>query len=241
MSSKHPIDSLFEKELKEHQIQPSKAVWEKVAAAQTSGGSKKEGFFILRAASVILIVGLTSFWFIGQNFQSTPAEPELDWNTSVVAGPDNNPEPKKSEPQKTTPTVQKTNKKSDPASQKVQKPVKAQSKARSAKVIPVLQHRISDPVLALNDLSPMDLNEDFEGVEVIDDPDVMKIRVSLPELKGDYESKQSTEKDLGKRMWAYASTQYERVLAGESIELPKTEETKIEIPLPDFINRRFSK
>ena len=67
MSSKHPIDALFEKELKEHQSSPNEAVWEKIAANQQGTKPKREGIFFLRAASVLLLVGLSSFWYLNRH------------------------------------------------------------------------------------------------------------------------------------------------------------------------------
>jgi len=240
MSSKHPIDALFEKELKEHQSSPNEAVWEKIAANQQGTKPKREGIFFLRAASVLLLVGLSSFWYLNRHSGDIGIQPS-NAQQEFVAGPDDKPENNTDEPENTQTKEPKNAKAKASKTEPKQKVKKANSKKGTARVIPILQQKISDPVLALNDLNSIDLEENLEGVETIDDPDVLKIRVNLSDIKGDYQTNPKAKKDLRQRMWAYASSQYERVKAGEGLELPNTDDAKIEIPLPDFINRRFSK
>lgn len=239
MSSKHPIDALFEKELKEHKIEPSQAAWEKVAAATQTGGSTKKGYFILRAASVALLVGISSLLYFNRNTTDLQVGNTEALEESIAAGPDNTPTAKADEP-KAEPTSPKT---VEPKAAPKQKPTKEKpsAKKRSARVIPVLQQTISDPVLAMNDLEAVDYELALNDVETIEDPNVLHIRVQMPELKGDYSKPKNKKGDLGERMWAYASDQYQRVRSGESLELPNTDDARIEIPLPDFINRRFNK
>jgi len=240
MSSKHPIDALFEKELKEHQSSPNEAVWEKIAANQQGTKPKREGIFFLRAASVLLLVGLSSFWHLNRHsgeLSIQPTNPQQEF----VAGPDDKPENTTEEPENTQAKEPKNGKAKGAKDEPKQKVKKASSKKGTARVIPILQQKISDPVLALNDLNNIEMEDNLADIEPIEDPDVLKIRVNLSDIKGDYESKPQAKKDLRQRMWAYASNQYERVKAGEGLELPNTDDAKIEIPLPDFINRRFSK
>lgn len=242
MSSKHPIDALFEKELKEHKTAPSEAAWAKIAASQQGGQSKKGGWFFLRAASVLILVGLGSFWYLNRNANSLRIGDELESPYEIVAGPEVDPKTNKDEPSKASQTTEP--KKQNPKSTKNQntKPLKkAPAKKRAARVIPILQQSISDPVLAFNDLAPIEWDFGPEGLENIEEGDVLNIKVDLPDWKGDYQSEPKAKKDFRQRMWAYASNQYDRVIAGESLELPNTDDAKIEIPLPDFINRRFSK
>lgn len=238
MSSKHPIDALFEKELKEHKIEPSAAAWEKVASATQAKGSSKKGIFILRAASVALLVGLSSLFYFNRNTSELQVSTPTLIEESIAAGPDNTPSTKNDEP-KAEPS-QGTTSPSEPKKEP-KKTEKPSTKKRSARVIPVLQQTISDPVLAMNNLEPVSFDLPLEEGEPVEDPNVLRIRLQMPELKGDYSKPKTKKADLGQRMWAYASTQYERVRAGEKVELPNTDDAKIEIPLPDFINRRFNK
>lgn len=242
MSSKHPIDALFEQELKEHQSKPREAVWAKIAASQQATKSKKGGWYMLRAASVLLLLGLTSIWYFRGDTPNTSLGGELYQQEQIVAGPEGKKQNAKSEALEGEPKSEpsaKTPKNNTKAKPKTRK--KAPRKQKASRVIPILQQNISEPVLALNDLQSIDWEEGLEGTEEIPNPEALKIKVKLSDLKGNYNTEAREKKDLRQRLWAYASNQYERVMAGEDLELPKTEDAKIEIPLPDFINRRFSK
>lgn len=241
MSTKHPIDELFKQELKEHKIEPSAAVWEKVAASQMASSQTKKGFFILRAASVALLIGLSAVFYFNRNPMDLQVSTPQNLETSIVAGPESTPAAKKEQPL-SEPSSNGANQPSEPAKATNPKPSpKPKAKKQTARVIPVLQQTIADPILAFNDLEKVDYDLSSESVEEIESPNVLRIRLQIPELKGNYSKPESTKSDLGQKMWAYASNQYERVRAGESLELPNTDEAKIEIPLPDFINRRFNK
>ena len=239
MSSKHPIDSLFEKELKEHQIKPSDKVWEKVAASQQGAKPKREGWLMLRAAAVALLIGISSLIYYNRNASELDLNNIGDTDQSWVAGPETTPNTKNDEPKSSVKTEDP--KKEEPKAKTNQKTPAKKPKKTGARVIPVLQQTISEPILAFNDLGEVDSDLPLEAAEDIDNPEVYKVRVQLPKLNGATYSTEKKSKDLGERMWAYASDQYERVKSGEFIELPKAENTKIEIPLPDFINRRFNK
>lgn len=241
MSTKHPIDELFKQELKEHKIEPSAAVWEKVAASQMASGQTKKGLFILRAASVALLVGISALFYFNRNQMDLQVSHPQSIENAIVAGPETTPAAKKDQPTN-EPSSTGTELPSEPAKANSPKPnPKAKAKKQTARVIPVLQQTIADPILALNDLQSVDYELSSESAEEIDNPNVLRIRLQIPELKGNYAKPESTKADLGQKMWAYASNQYERVRAGESLELPNTDDAKIEIPLPDFINRRFNK
>lgn len=239
MSSKHPIDALFEKELKEHKSQPKEAVWAKIAASQQAAAPKREGIFILRAASVLLLVGLSSFWYFTQNASNLQVSTPVLGETEIVATPDVKPTTKKESQNKVNdpvPTQPKaSSKKSNPSTKKSTKSTK-----KTSLVIPVLKQSTADPILALNDLAPIDLDDNFDELEQIEDPNVLRVKLSLPDLQGDYNPEGPTKKKFGERMWAYATEQYDRMIAGEELQLPNTDKAKIEIPLPDFVNRRMN-
>jgi hypothetical protein len=248
MSSKNPIDSLFKQELKEHQIQPSAAAWERIAAAQ-QGSSKKNGaVFLWRAASISLLIGLSSVFHFNRNLKDLGLDTPLEAATAFVVEyevaspvtPENNREEPKQNVQKQDP--KKGNSSSPKTAKKSQKNAGSKARKSSSRVIPLLQQRMPDPILAFNDLMPVSGGFDLEETEVIPDPGVYRVRVDLPNLRGNYETNPTQKtRPFSERMWAYASDQFERVKAGESLELPKTDDATIEIPLPDFINRRFAK
>jgi len=236
MSSKHPIDALFEKELKEHRTEASDQVWQKVAAATQTKSSKKGGAYLLRAASVALLVGISSLIYFNRNASELSVTDPIDVMQPIADNPESKPKAKKAQDPKPAISEPKATN-----SVKKQKPNTKVNKKSSARVIPVLQQTVADPVLALNDFDAVDYAWDLEDTEIIDDPNVLRIRVQMPELKGDYSKPQEAKGDIGERVWAYASNQFKRVQAGESLELPKAEDARLEIPLPDFINRRFYK
>ena len=60
MNSNNPIDSLFKQELESHQMKASEKVWDKIAAAQPAPRKRVAPIFILRAATVALLIGLSS-------------------------------------------------------------------------------------------------------------------------------------------------------------------------------------
>lgn len=237
MSSKHPIDALFEKELKEHKIAASERAWDRIAAAQEQKSRKGFGIYLLRAATVTLLLSLSAVVYFNRNAKDlmdvrpVAEQPNVEAvknakkpNQNQKANPD---QPK--EPVKQAQQAKKENTKAPKGK------VKPDPKSR---VVPVLQPTLMDPVLAFNDLDAVDYDWDVEATEEIEDPNVLRIKVNLPEVQGDYKSR-TTKKPFGERLWAYASDQFNKVVAGENPELPNTDEASISLPVPDFIDRRF--
>jgi hypothetical protein len=119
----------------------------------------------------------------------------------------------------------------------------AKKSTKKPRVIPALITYSPDPFLALNDAKvPSAAILGMEEAEPLKlEKSRVKIRVHLPEVKGYYgpDTTQTESAELGGRLWAYASNQFDRIVAGEKPSLPKTK-SKISIPLPDFINRQFA-
>ncbi len=243
MSDQNPIDQLFKERLEKHQLSPSEGVWEKVQAAQPKTTAKAGGWFVLRAATVALLIGLNAmFYFTNHEVTLSSVEP--------LAGPaieqteaNNNPTetPSATEPKKGTST-----KKAQPAQKE---PAAPKSKKEPAKVIPALSqpskatqifvdnalpvakeaaltHEQEEPLLA-----SVALNKD------LDLPYTITIR-DLPETRGYYgkDTAQVPETNFSDKLWAYASTQVNRLLAGEKPQLPKTNKTpQLAIALPKFL------
>lgn len=67
MKDTNPIDELFKKQLGDHKMEPSSAVWSKIEASQNAGSSKAGGFYFLRAAVITLLIGLSSLLYFQQN------------------------------------------------------------------------------------------------------------------------------------------------------------------------------
>ncbi len=239
MSSKHPIDALFEKELKEHKIEASEKAWDRIAAANKQSSKKGFAVYLLRAATVTLLLSLSAVVYFNRNAKDLMDLRPYTEETRVNTTPNKN---KTDEPQR---TATKTDEPSEPV--KKQEPNKEQpntkgnakvKKNTKARLIPLMQPAYSDPILALNDLAPIDNEWAMEETEIIEDPDVLRIKVKLPEVQGDYKTNRSA-KPFTERLWAYASNQFDRVVSGESPELPKTDEASLSLPVPDFVDRRF--
>jgi hypothetical protein len=246
MKTENPIDSLFQQKLEGHQMKASQQVWEKVAAAQASPAKKLGLAFFIRAASVALIIGLSGLFYFNNNAERLM---NLRMERDVAPGLETNFNP-------TQQTIDITSQsqfldQSDPkevpkkaAVKKAKKQALKPAKKTKARVIPILKTFTANPYLALNDT-------EMPGAEILGMEEVevlrkstgrVKIKVQLPVLKAYYGPDTTAPKsaELGERLWAYASNQLDRIVAGERPTLPTTK-PEITIPLPDFINRQFSK
>lgn len=247
MKKNNPIDSLFQQKLGDHQMEASDKVWERIAAQQAAPRKKLAPIFYLRAASLALLIGLSSLVYFNSNSErlmnlrierDNTNVPELTSKQKPAQTISTSLEGPESEPAQTEPKDSPTK----PAL-KEPKSTPAKTKTQKAELIPALKTINADPLLALN-------NSEMPGAEVLametpevlrKEPGRMKIKVLIPEVKGYYgpDTTQSGSNELGERLWAYASNQFDRIVAGEKPSLPKTK-SKISIPLPDFINRQFA-
>jgi len=227
-------------------MEASDKVWEKIAAKQAKPSRKLAPIFYLRAASLALLIGLSGLMYFNSNSErlmnlrierEDVSAPELNTkqNTSKTTNlslDEPKSEAKETEPQ-ASPKKGASTPKADPA----------KKSSKKARVIPVLKTYSSDPFLALNDAEvPSAAILGMEEVEPLkQEKSRVKIKIHLPEVKGYYgpDTSQTESTELGERLWAYASNQLDRIVAGEKPSLPKTK-TKLSIPLPDFINRQFA-
>ncbi len=228
-------------------MEASEQVWEKIAAQQATPRKKLAPIFYLRAASLALLIGLSSLMYFNNNSErlmnlrierEDPTGPELITKQNPAQSLSTTLDAPETEPKQTEP--KESPKK--PAA-KEPKSTPAKTNAKKAKLIPVLKTFNADPLLALNE-------SEVPGAEILamEEPEVLtkepgrlKIKVHIPEVKGYYgpDTTQSESAELGERLWAYASNQFDRIVAGERPTLPKTK-TELSIPLPDFINRQFA-
>ncbi len=242
MSSKHPIDALFKKELKEHKIAASEQAWDRIAAANSQSSKKGFGIYLVRAATVTLLLSLSAVVYFNRNAKDLMDVRPVTEESAVLSTPKKNntsDEPQKQaknleQPAQSVQAVEEPALKESP---KGNKKVKKNTKAR---LVPLMQPAYSDPILAFNDIEMVEYDWSIEETETIEDPDVLRIKVSLPEVQGDYKTNPAA-KPFGERLWAYATNQFDRVVAGESPELPSTENASVSLPIPDFIDRRFLK
>lgn len=245
-NEKHPLDEFFKEGLSEHKIQPSASVWDKIEEAQPEPSRKKGAWFILRAAVVTLLIGLsTLFYFqnndvgINQNVVSSPEGIEVD-------GPDKEN------------TEQKQNKATGDNKDKTEIP-KEEVKPKK-KAVPIMRQSTSRPVYVSNDemfkvideealyaddmkIADMDISLQLkEERKATATPIKMKVRVKpRAATKGFYANADEPEEEAPRpsfkdRMQTYASSQVDNVLSGKPLEWPKVEKKQIEIPLPRILS-----
>jgi|GEM_PF-1374811 len=247
MKTNNPIDSLFQQKLGEHKMEASEQVWENIAAQQAAPGKKLAPIFYLRAASLALLIGLSSLVYFNSNSErlmnlrierDNANVPELTTKqnpaqaiSTTLEGPET--EPKQKDP--------KENPKNPTAKDPQSTPAKVSPK--KARLIPVLKTFNADPLLALNETEAP--GAEILGMEepehLTKQPGRLKIKVHIPEVKGYYgpDATEAESAELGQRLWAYATNQFDRIVTGERPTLPKAN-PEFSIPLPDFINRQFA-
>lgn len=253
MKEKNPIDELFKQGLENKEIKPSDAAWTKIEEAMMPEDSKKGGFYFMRAAVVTLLIGISSWVYLSNNpldFGSdVPISPTtLDAvaveNTADVPG-----EPKKPRT-KGTGTKSGTTKGTDP---KINPP-----KTGTTRITPILKSTGStrakyvsnEPQIApaIEDTRMMDYEMFVTEALVFDeDPTTKKVNIRKPVTKDTYyREKGNTEEEPVKklkfreRVFAYASDQFDNLISGEPLELPKTEIKgipKLEISLGKFLTK----
>ncbi len=245
-NEKHPLDEFFKEGLSEHKIQPSASVWDKIEEAQPEPSRKKGAWFILRAAVVTLLIGLSTLLYFQNN--------DVDTTNNVVSSPEaievDGPEKNNTE--------QKQNKATEDNKDKTETP-KEEVKPKK-KAVPIMRQSTSRPVYVSNDEVLQVIDEDAlyaEDMRIADanialqlkaernaaaTPIKVKVRLKpRAATEGFYanadKSKEETPKPSFKdRMQTYASSQVDNVLSGKPLEWPKVENKQIEIPLPKILS-----
>lgn len=255
MKEKNPIDELFKQGLDNKEIKPSDAAWSRIEEAMMPEDSKKGGFYFMRAAVVTLLIGLSSWVYLNNNpidFNPKSPIPPTTIETGVTKKvKDSTGEPKKAaaktttEP-KTPPTVKENNSK------------KATPKSGSAKIIPLIKNTGSTLIKYVSkrpSISPADEDtrmmeyEMFAAEDLIIEEDFPTKRINgRRPVAGDLYADNGQEKEnapkkklkLRERVFAYASNQFDNLISGDPLELPKTElkgMPKLEISLGKFLTK----
>lgn len=251
MKEKNPIDELFKQGLANKEIKPSDTAWTKIEEAMVPEDSKKGGFYFMRAAVVTLLIGLSSWVYISNNpIDFSPKNPipatTLE-SPSVSAVEEGNPKKGDKPNQGTKTTINKNT-----------SPKKSPTKSVK-KIVPILKtsgNTLGKYVSNEPSISPAE--EDFwmmdEELIAFDDLitedkdklDRIKIRVPVTERSfykdnAEQEDKQAPKKlKFKEKVFAYASDQFDNLIKGEPLELPKTEingRPKLEISLGNFLRK----
>ena len=241
MSDKHPLDEYFKEGLSDHKMQPSQSVWDKIeAAAPAPEKSRKGGWYIMRAAVVVLLIGLSSVFYyqnhsVDENWATAPDHTE-------TKGPEKE---KKTEDQQKGESGAAVEKKSeDKEGTQEAKPKK--------KPVPIMRQSTGRQIYVSKDdaLNPVDessLMDDSKAMLAAVDlkvvetskPAPVKIKFKVnPKVttQGFYANEsnvaEESKKDFKDRLYAYASNQFENIKNGKPVELPKPEKKpQIEIDL----------
>lgn len=243
MSDKHPLDEYFKEGLNEHKMQPSQSVWDKIeAAAPAPEKSRKGGWYIMRAAVVVLLIGLSSVFYyqnhgVDENWAAAPDHTE-------TKGPEK--EKKKTEDQQKGESGTSVEKKSESNEG-------GQEAKPKKKPVPIMRQSTGRQIYVSNEdaLSPIDesslMDESKPMLAAVDlkveeatKPAPVKIKFKVkPKVttQGFYPNEESSEpaeskKDFKDRLYAYASNQFDNIKNGKPVELPKPEKKpQIEIDL----------
>lgn len=252
MKRKHPIDEYFRKELEGHKTAPSASVWDKIEAQTESKSRKRGGVYLLRAAVITLLVGLSTYFYFEDNSNSLmTVEPVKTPVTTVdvdeEAGNTDSPS-KKEEGEDPKEAGDKAS--SDKAEVKEQpkktKPQKLPSPQVSNRQRFVNNASHTDELLDVVDEETLLAADEAlitEELKVEETPKRSRIRVKLSPntIKSFYAETEveadNKNQDLGNRMLAYANNQVSNLVNGRKLELPKTQsKPQLEINLPRLFN-----
>lgn len=254
MKEKNSLDEYFKNGLDGHEIKPSAAAWEKVQASMQSGDEKRAGgWYILRAAVIVLFFGLSTWVFYQNNdlelgtdasesITYEAAQPGADVNetsTDKKKGTDSNPKDKKN--QKTTDEPKKTPKRTK-AIPIMHSPTKSKSIYVKSdiqalpKIVDEIALASADDNWTPNSSVILDVKD---GQPTKAKPFKVRLKVKPATAPAFYAEKEQEEpkQDFKLKLYAYANTQFGNLLQGRPLELPKSEKKpQIEIDLGRIFN-----
>ena len=244
MKEHNPIDELFKRGLENKEIKPSETVWDKIEReTNQQTNTKRGGFYLMRAAAVTLLVGLSSMIYFSNNggdvttgitpdtgiIDHTPAEPEKKDGTATTKT--------ETEPGKKKSTAKDTPKASNKAKKGTQK-----NKTKSNKIVPIIKNskpanRYVSNTLPIADEEELVAAEPLLEMEEIETAPAkkkhtFKLKYRVPVTQKSFyadnatEEKNNTEKpEIKDKVYAYASNQFDNLISGKPLELPKVPET----------------
>lgn len=217
-STKNPIDELFSEKLKDHKIAPSAAVWNKIEAAQTAPASS--GFkpiYLMRAAVVVLFLSLGAVFYFQREKQEIIVEPIITNNVNRGANEGVQSQAITEENPIETSIVE------NPA---------INHKIEKTGAEKTIQLAIADEETLMEEAW---MNEElaFVNINTKEDQSLKySIVVQLPEIQSEY-GNYNEKRNFKERVTSYASSQFDRVLAGEKLEPPvRREDLQFAINLP---------
>lgn len=244
MSDKNPLDNYFKSSLKNHEVKASPEVWERVVAGAESESNRGTLWFFMRAAVVVLMISVGTWYMVDFPGGETGGEdsPDKEVTTSQT-----NAEQKGSErtTKETPPTgIAKISDQGtdDEKKQKAVMPVAKQSQSRSTIYV---SH---EPLKEVDERALFD-NHEMRLATISLDPaqlaaygrpkPSMKVRVGKPVTESAFYSdgvQPEEDPKLKTKLYAYANTQFDNIKNGRPVELPKTGKPQLQINLNKIFN-----
>ena len=241
MKEKNPIDDLFRDRLEAHAQKPSANVWDSIESGIEPKQKRVAPLFMLRAASVALLIGISSVWYFNQH-QDDLTHIEVDRGKNVAEtkkeGPATTKQPEEQGPEKKKPAKKEAEEKEKTVPVMNSRPSKSHQIFVSTEIPPV-KEEVDEQIEAQTELLPL---EDLEKPTQNSTPKI-KVRFKVnPTVTGYYADAQKedlveTQKPLKEKVWAYASNQVGNIINGRKIDSPiKKGKPELEINLPEIFN-----
>ncbi len=247
MKANNPLDEYFKKGLEGHEIKPSASVWDKIEASTESGKSGKRagGWFFMRAAVITVLLGLSTWVFYQNQSYESPTDVIQVKEHPIAVNKGNKEQSKTSTEEETT-----------EGEEKKEKPAPNNKKKETPKAIPVMKPPVRGGIYVSNGQSAPEiidesqlreesawrpetvaLDVEEEGTELT--PVKVKVKLKPATTPAFYANSDKEEEQHGfkEKLYAYANTQFDNLLKGKPLELPKTEKKpQLEINLGRFFN-----
>lgn len=258
MKEKNPLDEYFKEGLEGHKILPSASVWDKIEAGVQTKSNRKAGvWLLLRAAMITIFLGLSTWVFYQNNDfkvgQKNPAN-NISFTEPSATG---NTEGDNSATQEKGNEVKK-------GADKEEKNLKPEKEKKQNKVIPIMTQPVkSKPIYVKTEVEPglIDESQLADNDTWMPESDIIlnagrtnntklatpvKVKIKLKPAttpafyadgNADETNEGGTKAGFKERAYAYANNQFENLLAGKPLELPKPEKKpQLEIDLGRFFN-----
>lgn len=241
MKEENRLDKIFKENLSDHEIKPSESVWDRIEGELPQQKKRGGGLYVMRAATVALLIGLSTW------FTFDPSQPDSTLGNPTNIGTQIQKEKEKNK-EKEKGTKEKSGK--DKTSEKKENPKK--------ETIPILRPRVksNSKLLVSADPVPVVAEEELEDELLMDQvalrvdeelkPEPLRVKVRYrPDMAigAFYEEEEQTtaeaeeNPELKERVVAYASDQFNNLISGKPLELPKTEKKpRLEVNLGKWFN-----
>lgn len=245
MSDKNPIDELFKQKLKGHKIAPSNAAWEKIATATQVKSSGFKPMYLMRAAVVILLMGVSGLVYFQNNTERILKPDTIDiLPQKVQVAPAEVEQIEENKAPVDVAQIEATKSVMEVAAV-TSIPLKGVKTTGSvAAKEPKTTNNIIIPVTEIIDIEAAQIpDEKLDARKVADwKPKVeLKLKATIPvteEWMKESNVEKEDDKKLKDKVFAYANDQMNNLLSGKKLNFPKTPKGKpsLEINLDKLLN-----